>query len=84
MMLRAETYTYDECRVVFLQSASEPHEILVASADLVLTRVELAPCGLEEKDPSQNQEAVKKRMLHRPEAVTHGKTVFRVKCETLL
>lgn len=73
MMLRAETYTDDECRVVFLQSASEPHEILVAPAYLVLTRVELAPCGLEGEDPSEYQDTVKKGITL---------TVLAPKCDT--
>lgn len=47
MMLCADTYVDDECRVVFFQSASEPQEVLVAPTYLVLTGVKLAPRGLE-------------------------------------
>lgn len=55
MILRADTYIYDECRVAFFQSASEPQEVLVAPMYLVLTRVKLAPCGLEREATNQHQ-----------------------------
>lgn len=48
-----DTYMDNECRVVFLQFASEPQEVLVAPAYLVLTGVELAPCSLEKSSRSK-------------------------------
>lgn len=43
----ADTYMDDESWVVFFQPASEPQEVLVAPAYLILTGVELTPRGLQ-------------------------------------
>lgn len=59
MLLCANTYVDDERRVVFFQSASEPQEVLVAPAYLVLTGVKLAPRGLEGQNTNQYQDTMK-------------------------
>lgn len=74
MILRADTYIYDECRVAFFKSASEPQEVLVAPMYLVLTRVKLAPCGLEREATNQHQtledlSLFLMQIIHRPEAI---------------
>lgn len=53
MMWWVDTHMDDECRVVFFQSASEPKEVLVAPAYLILTGVKLTPRGLEESSKSE-------------------------------
>lgn len=40
------TYMDDECWMVFLQFAPEPHKVLIAPVYLVFTGVKLTPRGL--------------------------------------